>query len=128
MGHYSATCPNKKKKKQQTAASVEIDDFVARFQNEFSLCTRHIERERASILTSVDVDRQREFSCVTDHSYSASTSNTWYIDSGASSHMTGAREMIFEFSQADTDVEVVLGDDSIVSAVGRGTITFQRES
>ena len=27
-----------------------------------------------------------------------------------------------------TDVEVVLGDDSVVSAVGRGTITFQRES
>ena len=25
-------------------------------------------------------------------------------------------------------MEVVLGDDSVVSAVGRGTITFQRES
>ena len=56
------------------------------------------ERERASILTNADVDRQREFSCVTDHSYSASTSSTWYIDSGASSHMTGAREMFSELS------------------------------
>ena len=47
MGHYAATCPNKKKKKkQQTIASAEIDDFAARFQSEFSLCTRHIERER----------------------------------------------------------------------------------
>ena len=61
---------------------------------------------------------------MTDHSYSASTSSTWYIDSGASSHMTSAREMFSELSQADTDVEVVLGDDSIVSAVGRETITF----
>ena len=65
---------------------------------------------------------------MTDHSYSASTSSTWYIDSGASSHMTGAREMFSELSQAETDVEVVLGDDLVVSAVGRGTITFQRES
>ena len=77
MGHYAATCSNKKKKKQQqTSASVEIDDFAARFQSEFSLCTGHIERERASILTSADVDRQWEFSLVTNHSYSASTSNT----------------------------------------------------
>ena len=93
-----------------------------------SLCTGHIERERASILTSADVDRQREFFCVTDHSYSASTSNTWYIDSGASSHMKGARKMFFEISQADTNVDFVLGDDSVVSAVEHGTITFQRES
>ena len=53
---------------------------------------------------------------MTDHSYSASTSNTWYIDSGASSHMTGAREMFSELSQTETDVEVVLGDDSAVRA------------
>ena len=65
---------------------------------------------------------------MTDHSYSASASNTWYIDSGASSHMIGSCEMFSEISQADTDVEVVLGDDSVVSAIGRGTITFQRES
>ena len=42
--------------------------------------------------------------------------------------MTGAREMFFELSQTKTDVEVVLGDDSIVRAVGHRTITFQRES
>ena len=59
-----------------------------------------------------------------DHSYSASTSSTWYIDRGASSHMTGAHEMFFELSQTETDVEVVLEDDSVLSAVGHGTITF----
>ena len=42
--------------------------------------------------------------------------------------MTGAREMFSELSQAETDVGVVLGDDSAIKAVGRGTITFQRES
>ena len=65
---------------------------------------------------------------MTDHSYSASTSSTWYIDSEASIHMTGAREMFSELSQTETNVEVVLGDDSSISAVGHGTITFQRES
>ena len=88
----------------------------------------HVEIERASIITNANVDRQREFSLVTNHSYSVSTSSIWYIDSGALSHMTGAREMFSELSQAGIDVEVVLGDDTIVKAVGCGTIIFQRES
>ena len=45
MGHYAGQCPNKKKKQQQTTASVEVDDFAARFQSEFSLCIGYIERE-----------------------------------------------------------------------------------
>ena len=36
--------------------------------------------------------------------------------------------MFFELSQIETNVEVVLGDDSVVRVVGSGTITFQRES
>ena len=36
--------------------------------------------------------------------------------------------MFSKLSQAETDVEVVLGDDTVVRAVGCGTITFQRES
>ena len=36
--------------------------------------------------------------------------------------------MFSELSQAKIDVEVVLGDDSVVRAVGRETITFQRKS
>ena len=91
MGHYAGQCSNKKKKKQQqTAASTKVEDFAARFHREFSLCTRHIDRERASIITSADVDSERDFPLLTDHSYSASTSSTWYIDSGALSHVTGA--------------------------------------
>ena len=61
---------------------------------------------------------------MTGHSYSASTSSTWYIDRGASSHMTGAREIFSELSQIETDVEVMLGDDSAVRVVGNGSINF----
>ena len=40
--------------------------------------------------------------------------------------MTDAGEMFSELSQAEINVEVVLGDDTVVRAVGRGTIIFQR--
>ena len=101
-----------------------MEEFTARFEIEFSLCTGHVDRERASIITNADVDSEREYSLLIGHSLSASTTDTWYIDSGASSHMTGAREMFSELSHAGIDVEVVLGDDTIVRAVGRWTITF----
>ena len=42
--------------------------------------------------------------------------------------MKGDRDMFYELSQLDIDVEVVLGDDTVVREGGRGTITFQRES
>jgi hypothetical protein len=51
----------------------------------------------------------------------------WYIDSGASRHMTGVREHLTDITEIG-DVEVVLRDDRVVKAVGCGTVSFQRES
>ena len=51
MGHYAGQCPQKKQQ-QQTTTSTEIEDFIARFEREFSLCTGHVDRERASIITN----------------------------------------------------------------------------
>ena len=66
---------------------------------------------------------------IVGHSLSASTTpSTWYIDSGASRHMTGARDMFTEISETGLELEIVLGDDTMVRAVGRGTVRFDRES
>ena len=52
----------------------------------------------------------------------------WYIDSGASRHMTGVRDCFTEFSSSAVEMSVILGDDSVVRAVGTGTVGFERES
>ena len=44
----------------------------------------------------------------------------WYIDSGASHHMTGAREFFSELVERALDIEIVLGDDRTVRVVGGG--------
>ena len=50
--------------------------------------------ERASSITSRDFQDHMERSMIVGHSLSATTtSSTWYIDSGASSHMTGDCDM-----------------------------------
>ena len=50
--------------------------------------------------------------------------SSWFLDSGASNHMSGRREI---FSELDTGVRgsVRLGDGSAVQIEGRGTILFQ---
>ena len=58
------------------------------------------------------------------HSLSATSSNIWYIDSKATTHMIGVCEHFTELSVSGIDVEVVLGDDTRVKVVGGGTITI----
>ena len=55
FGHYAGQCPNKKKKKQQTTASAEIDEYAAKFDREFSLFVGGC-RERASSITNKDIE------------------------------------------------------------------------
>ena len=42
--------------------------------------------------------------------------------------MTGVRDMLTEMLEIDLELEVVLGDDTVVRAIGRGTVRFDRES
>jgi hypothetical protein len=86
-----------------TSASAEVDEFAARFENEFSL-----------------------IACL-----SGSTSTgVWYIDSGASSHMTGVgvSDIFSILKEEELDLYIEMGNDAKCQAAGHGTITFQRES
>ena len=86
-------------KGKNVAASAEIDDFASQFDREFSFM--------ASTSTLV-----------------APSSRIWYVDSGASRHMIGAKDQFTQFSDRRINLEVEMGDESIVRAVGVGTISF----
>jgi hypothetical protein len=61
MGHYVRQCPNRKKKRGGTVASVEKDEFASQSEREISL------------LVSLSIVE--------------TPSSVWYIDSGAFSHI-----------------------------------------
>ena len=65
-----------------------------------------------------------EFVFITSTSSRITSFNMWYIDNGASYHMTGAREFFSELAERGLDIEIVLGDKRIVRADGVGTVTF----
>eukprot|EP00253_Pinus_taeda_P016481 PITA_16481 len=123
MGHYAVVCPEKKKKKgknQRVAASAEVEDFAVCFDREFGF-TAYESSSAGSPATQVQ--REHAFPSI-----NRASSGIWYVDNGASRHMTRVREYFFELSKSGTDIEVALGGDRVVRAVGVGTLTFQRES
>jgi hypothetical protein len=105
-GHFASQCPEKKGKlkSQQVATSTktQMDEFVAKFEKDFSLV-----------------------SCFSTSTVSRSA---WYVDSGASSHMTSARELFTSLTKQDSRLHVELGNDAKYAVKGVGTISFQLES
>ena len=51
----------------------------------------------------------------------------WYLDSGASFHMTGDKELFSGLEEKYLHMHIDMGDDEWYSATEIGTITFQRE-
>jgi hypothetical protein len=101
MGHYVGQCPNRKKKQGGTTASAKEDEFTSQFEREMSFLVS---------LSTIETP-----------------SSVWYIDSGASNHMFGVREHFTDLTETGIKLEIVLGNNTKVKAIGRSTISFQRE-
>jgi hypothetical protein len=89
LRYFASQCPNKKKgnknSQMATSASTKVDEFAARFENEFSLIT-----------------------CL-----SSSTSNgVWYIDNGASSHMTRVWDYFSSLKEEEMDLVIEMGNNA----------------
>jgi hypothetical protein len=51
----------------------------------------------------------------------------WYLDSGASFHMTRDKDLFSDLEEKDLKIHIDMGDDGRYSAIDIGTITFQRD-
>ena len=99
-GHLATNCPQKKKNKK-TVGDAAGEALASQFELEFSL-----------------------IACMA----SSALGSVWYLDSGASFHMTGDKESFIDLEDKDIRMHIEMGDDGRYSATGIGTITFQRES
>jgi hypothetical protein len=59
---------------------------------------------------------------------SSALGSMWYLDSGASFHIMGDKELFSDLEEKDLQMHIEMGDDGRYSATGISTITFQRES
>ena len=54
--------------------------------------------------------------------------SVWFLDSGASFHMTRDKDLFTDLDEKDLGVHIEMGDDGRYSATGIGTISFERDS
>ena len=50
--------------------------------------------------------------------------SVWYLDNGASFHMTGDKELFGDLEDKYVQMHIEMGDDGRYSATGLGTVTF----
>jgi hypothetical protein len=90
-GHYASQCPEKKKgrrKTQQAATTTktQLSELATKFERDFSLV-----------------------SCI---STSIIARSAWYLDSGASRHMTKVQELFKRLAEEESELHVELGNDA----------------
>ena len=99
-GHFATNCRQKKKNNQVTGSAAG-EALASQFELDFSLI--------ACLVSSV-------------------MGLVWFLDSGASFHMTGDKDMFSDLDEKDLGVHIEMGDDGRYSVTGIETISFERES
>lgn len=106
LGHYATDCPDRLLKLQETH---ENDNTSTQDADE---------------LMMHEVVYLNEKNCIPDkYETNTDAEDIWYLDNGASNHMTGDKRY---FSDIDNTVtgKVRFGDDSRIDIKGKGTISF----
>ena len=99
-GNYATNCPQNKKNNKNALGSQVGDALASQFEFDFSL-----------------------IECMV----SSAMGLVWYLDSSASFHMKGDKEIFSSLKEKDLQMHIEMGDDGRYSATGIGTITFQRQ-
>ena len=101
LGHYATNCPKKKSKKGSGEGSEgEAASLASQFELDFTL-----------------------FACMV----SSMMGSGWFLDSGASFHMTGDKSLFSTLEEKDLQILIGMGNDEKYSVSGVGTVIFQRE-
>ena len=99
-GNYATNCPQKKKNKKASGFAAG-EALASEFELDFSLIACMVSSEMGS---------------------------GWYLDSGATFHMTGNKEIFSSLEGKHLQMHIEMGDDGRYSITGIGTVTFQRQS
>ncbi|GJW63596.1 zinc finger, CCHC-type containing protein [Tanacetum coccineum] len=111
-GHYASECTNMKKPEQEVHLTREI------VEQTLLLCVKG-----EDIPSMVMLNEDKVFPRLHE-SRNSSNRDMWYLDNGASNHMTGERNMFAELNESVTG-RVWFGDGSAVEIKGKGTLLFQ---
>ena len=105
-GHYASTCPDRLLKLQEATETKEKEDDMT-------------EAEELMMNEVVYLNEKN----VNPQDFEINSENAWYLDNGASNHMTGNRSYFKTINESITG-KVRFGDDSRIDIKGKGYILF----
>ncbi|KAL9258164.1 hypothetical protein AKJ16_DCAP12716 [Drosera capensis] len=118
MGHYASECRSKRRNDER--------QYTDAIPDEAALLFSMSQEETRDKQQDAIQPREERVVKVFHHGKEekTSTKDVWYLDNGASNHMTGRREMFQELDEKITG-EVSLGDDNVVQVKGKVTAVIQ---
>jgi hypothetical protein len=117
LGHWARDCHKKKREEAHLAKEVQDDEPAALLTVQLCLTGDTPKQDDGHVFLNEERARVR----IGDERDPIDV--PWYLDSGASNHMTGSRDA---FADLDTKItgSVRFGDNSIVDICGRGTVVI----
>lgn len=108
MGHYASDCPDRLLKLIQETQETKEDDKT---------------HEAEELMLNEVVFLNEKKVMINAFESSLDQSDVWYLDNGASNHMTGNRSYFTTLDETITG-KVKFGDDSRIVIKGKGSINF----
>jgi hypothetical protein len=71
---------------------------------------------------------EEDFAMISHFSQGTINEDGWYVDSGATKHMTGSQEVFETLAEWDSKLHMVLGDKSQLEIRGSGVVPFRMET
>jgi len=127
-GHYANRCPEKKKEEEaHHVRTVETEPSVLLAETVELRLHEHI--ETMSLHSEVYLEESKVMPALyfVEEGDEESMNNVWYLDNGASNHMSGVRQMFRDIDHTVSG-KVRFGDGSFVEIMGKGSILFQGRS
>ncbi|XP_074337184.1 uncharacterized protein LOC141674364 [Apium graveolens] len=118
LGHFAAECGRPRREREANPKEVNLSKT---HEDEPTLLIAEVEKsETLSVLLKEDMMIPQ----LCANTGAQRESHIWYLDNGASNHMTGQRGKFKELDEQITG-NVKFGDGSTVSIKGKGTVSFQ---
>ena len=113
MGHFAKDCKSKKQRefrgKHHASTAVEEED----------------EPRNRSKRSSSPREKRKDYLLVSTLSANiVNNKDSWLVDSGASRHITGYKEILSDFRKKNFSVQVELGNEASYAIKGIGSIKF----
>ncbi|XP_062232386.1 uncharacterized protein LOC133929599 [Phragmites australis] len=119
MGYYANECKAPKKKEEETHLTRDDDTEPALLLVVSEEPAQEQQHQRGAVLLNEEKLKPE----LRDTTEGVSSSKVWYLDNGASNHITSDKEKFRELDEGVTG-KVKFGDGSTVKIIGLGSVVF----